>query len=1081
MSPPVSFTKTKLDYPVFAADFDPYNRGYLIVGGGGGPGNHGVRNTISLLDCSSRATLETVAEVQLSQEEDSITSIANLASKDGLVTLAGINSSEKEQKAGKNEHMRTFSVKYPKRKRAQDKSRQTEEKEDASAEGSITIAGKAALFKPHPGPKPETYQRVLKLSPARKRESGSKRIGVIASSLAKQSEIVVFDATRTPITPAEIITTVTLPTGLEANDIDIYDSGENEFSIVYCTDYDIYEQTITYNFQTRKSEMTPRNPRRFHSVPAPDPRESSKGRPVYRSVRFLNNSQNVLALANKPGRTGADLSIVHLYPTGPGGVAGEVIRELYCMMRELQLDTSRLHYSYFGDQDMVQASIYNLECGTQAVHETARQWVVAAEPRQGAKTVRCDIMAHRVTARLDRPSIQVHDLWQQLAANSLYFEQRALSVGDSSPGKPDRISPGGLLGGPEPATQLAMEVACPWVPSSTPRANEVPSPHGGLSRTGSTKAHVEPSPIEETSASSQDLFSSTSAATETPASNRFSAVFQRPETASSHESRKPSGFDSWRSSVFSRKNSTVSGTTPRLTNEPVLRWLKGDGAASRPSTSYDDDRFFDSEDAFYRNHMKNTISPPFNFQHVTHTQRDHLPEINSTPQNELVSEFWAASAYQAPRSRLQGIKTEDIDLVRRLPGASRRPPPRPEPPSKSFTFRHGPLTGMTVNDSSEDLIQTLRHEDPDAITPAERASQPIQRSGLRPNGLPRQLSSRSYVSQERRSPPTMIHPALRNLDSSPAEFGPSPMGTPSTRSVQTLDYGLGLDVVPEEIEGSNSAQPSPAKPAHEHYRVAPPPPPVLNASLPPLPTQYISSSQGGQNIAQSLTDSKSSATDDARIPSLTSADSWEEDVDFCYFVEAESSCDFEWDSNSSSRNASVISQPFRDSVLTTPTRPSGTRAERGSGDSQMSTQRHVRGKSSIALNSALLFAAFDGSYDTQENVARLSGLGVNAPVPAALTPSTTPPHCHITRPQPPPLRVYRRGQEEMYVQDEPYGSTDRQPSGMWQQTWLAILPVRLKRIKVHDSQRRLRELPGSVSDLPDSGFLGRGNNLVHCC
>lgn len=494
--------------------------------------------------------------------------------------------------------------------------------------------------------------------------------------------------------------------------------------------------------------------------------------------------------------------------------------------------------------------------------------------------------------------------------------------------------------------------------------------------------------VEETSASSQDLFSSTSAATETPASNRFSAVFQRPETASSHESRKPSGFDSWRSSVFSRKNSTVSGTTPRLTNEPVLRWLKGDGAASRPSTSYDDDRFFDSEDAFYRNHMKNTISPPFNFQHVTHTQRDHLPEINSTPQNELVSEFWAASAYQAPRSRLQGIKTEDIDLVRRLPGASRRPPPRPEPPSKSFTFRHGPLTGMTVNDSSEDLIQTLRHEDPDAITPAERASQPIQRSGLRPNGLPRQLSSRSYVSQERRSPPTMIHPALRNLDSSPAEFGPSPMGTPSTRSVQTLDYGLGLDVVPEEIEGSNSAQPSPAKPAHEHYRVAPPPPPVLNASLPPLPTQYISSSQGGQNIAQSLTDSKSSATDDARIPSLTSADSWEEDVDFCYFVEAESSCDFEWDSNSSSRNASVISQPFRDSVLTTPTRPSGTRAERGSGDSQMSTQRHVRGKSSIALNSALLFAAFDGSYDTQENVARLSGLGVNAPVPAALTPST---------------------------------------------------------------------------------------------
>jgi hypothetical protein len=36
MTPRVSFAKTKLDYPLYAAEFDPYSRGYLVVSGGGG-------------------------------------------------------------------------------------------------------------------------------------------------------------------------------------------------------------------------------------------------------------------------------------------------------------------------------------------------------------------------------------------------------------------------------------------------------------------------------------------------------------------------------------------------------------------------------------------------------------------------------------------------------------------------------------------------------------------------------------------------------------------------------------------------------------------------------------------------------------------------------------------------------------------------------------------------------------------------------------------------------------------------------------------------------------------------------------
>lgn len=46
MSTPVSFAQTKLDYPLFDADFDPYDRGYLVVAGGGGEGRSGVANKI---------------------------------------------------------------------------------------------------------------------------------------------------------------------------------------------------------------------------------------------------------------------------------------------------------------------------------------------------------------------------------------------------------------------------------------------------------------------------------------------------------------------------------------------------------------------------------------------------------------------------------------------------------------------------------------------------------------------------------------------------------------------------------------------------------------------------------------------------------------------------------------------------------------------------------------------------------------------------------------------------------------------------------------------------------------------------
>ena len=46
MSAPFASAKVTLSCPIYAADFDPGNNGFLLVGGGGGEGRSGVGNKI---------------------------------------------------------------------------------------------------------------------------------------------------------------------------------------------------------------------------------------------------------------------------------------------------------------------------------------------------------------------------------------------------------------------------------------------------------------------------------------------------------------------------------------------------------------------------------------------------------------------------------------------------------------------------------------------------------------------------------------------------------------------------------------------------------------------------------------------------------------------------------------------------------------------------------------------------------------------------------------------------------------------------------------------------------------------------
>ncbi|KAK5134888.1 hypothetical protein LTR08_005978 [Meristemomyces frigidus] len=343
----VSFAKATLPYPLFAADFDPYNRGYLVVGGGGGESKTGVPNRISVLDVSDRKTITTVVEADLSRDEDSVQSLASLASKDGLITFAGINSSQAQQNAGKNEHLRSFDVKYPPRKK------QRTEKVDVDEDGSIAPIGKRSLFTPSTTAKKETYQRLLRLSPAQKRASGSRRIGAVATGMARDNEIVVFDATSAAPDAQDIITRIRLPRGSEAADLDLGEPEQSRFSLTYCTDHDVYEQTFQYNFATKKAERTPNGPRRIHQMPFPDASEAPNSRPKFRCVRFLN-TENIIALSNKPNKGGAELTILHLYPTGPAAL--QMQKSLPSRMRQaVSMDVCALDVDKSGDQQIAVA------------------------------------------------------------------------------------------------------------------------------------------------------------------------------------------------------------------------------------------------------------------------------------------------------------------------------------------------------------------------------------------------------------------------------------------------------------------------------------------------------------------------------------------------------------------------------------------------------------------------------------------------------------------------------------------------------------------------------------------------------
>ncbi|KAH0544438.1 hypothetical protein FGG08_001465 [Glutinoglossum americanum] len=300
MAPSLHAVKATLTYPLYAADFDPQDNNRLVVGGGGGEGRSGIGNKITVLEFTT-TEISTLAELELSRDEDSVTSLAvplSQSNPHSMRVFAGVNSSLAAKQAGMNKHFRRFTMGYT----------------DGKAKKAMwEVNPPLSLFSPNDEDK-EVYQRITRLSPVRREGSANgteTRLAAITTGLSPLGEIVFLNTTQPDIVRGRI----NLGKFKEAADIDIIESGSREFRVVYCTDHEVYLCTASTK-TTPKRRTKPIVPRQVYERLSLVP---GKGRPIFRALRFLMPSL-VLILSNIPGRSGAELLVLRIEDQDVGRV-----------------------------------------------------------------------------------------------------------------------------------------------------------------------------------------------------------------------------------------------------------------------------------------------------------------------------------------------------------------------------------------------------------------------------------------------------------------------------------------------------------------------------------------------------------------------------------------------------------------------------------------------------------------------------------------------------------------------------------------------------------------------------------------
>ena len=336
------------------------------------------------------------------------------------------------------------------------------------------------------------------------------------------------------------------------------------------------------------------------------------------------------------------------------------------------------------------------------------------------------------------------------------------------------------------------------------------------------------------------------------------------------------------------------------------------------------------------------ISEPFNFQHLTHTTPNHVKKIEETNSNDLVSEFSAIRAAQAPRRELQGIKTMEIQkggFYYEASGSETSSPPQtgyglspPRSPDRSHD--QGIISLHDVPSPTRSFHHPSRSIESFSQPSPRRRSQ-IASGTASPTSPPPRSSSRTamvpdFFTFHQESPthpsfePRIHEPLSQPLGYPPATWNqgdydpslPHAVTTPddSAHSLRPLPFSMiktELSGVPEEDETSEERRSSivtlarSTTPTLRHAKSFPSSrmsPQRWSGALPPPCEDNKEHRPRHSTMSFGLESTKREEhTEDIperpqgpRRVSARMDDSWEAVIDYCYEHEAEADCNFEW-------------------------------------------------------------------------------------------------------------------------------------------------------------------------------------------
>lgn len=386
------------------------------------------------------------------------------------------------------------------------------------------------------------------------------------------------------------------------------------------------------------------------------------------------------------------------------------------------------------------------------------------------------------------------------------------------------------------------------------------------------------------------------------------------------------------SRLMRRQNSKFNLRTLEWVESSDHSWSRGNGGQDRINPA-------DNNPAW-----RPDISEPYNFQHLTHTHARHFQQIDRASHHDLVNEFSAIRASQAPRRELQGIKAEFLQsrLLRSEPTSPARrsliSPPSLSPirstfdsPARSPNHHYAQSADYFSQRSASKQIRDRAATSP--VSPPARyipgAAAPdlftqYQEAPTTEDPV-RGLSTHDYSAYDfSDSRCVAAHPSSEGASSGFVDYAALPHAvTTPDNSAMTLrpssirPTGAELADVPEEDEQGTtmSSRPSTAGSGLRHAKSFPSIRSRSNSqpwSRSPSKSYARDSnpmSEGRLSQSEIMLPLVGDEPDDVPIrPRFSRQQSlkaqgfdacWEDDIDYCYEHAAEADCDFDWDRISS--------------------------------------------------------------------------------------------------------------------------------------------------------------------------------------